>query len=198
MNDVDGALDGLDAEERDICVFLSACRDQLASAMEIARRAGGKSRFREDPKWAGRVLLRLSEKGKIESDANGHYRLQALRDKETHKEQEPWSCRGKKILFVNGDADMREVVAGVLQDAGGEISTAMDASDALVQMYDTKLDLIILALNLNGEGGLELVKFLKRNQHDVPVILHPGLSHEDDAILAMLAGKRASKRTAKP
>jgi CheY-like chemotaxis protein len=216
-------LDGLDSDERDICGFLAACRDHLASAVEIARKAGGKRRFREDAKWAVRVLFRLVDKGVIEADAEGHYRLRSVRGKDTPKdrladegaiewdanshyvpqslleketpkdeqhEREAWSCRGKKILFVDDDEDLCEAVAQVLQDAGGEVSTAMDASDALIQLYDTKLDLIILALDLSGEDGLKLMKTLKRSQPGVPVILYTGLNHEDDAILAMLAGKR--------
>lgn len=193
MNVDERELDGLDADEREICVFLAAGRDQMASAMEIARRAGGKKRFQDEPKWAIRVLLRLAEKGKVESNANGHYRLRSVRNEETSQappKPEAWSCRGKKILYVDDDADSREAVALFLQDAGAEVSTAQDASDALVQLYETKLDLILLALDTTSTGGPELLRLLKRSQPEVPVILHAGLKHENDAILALLAGKR--------
>jgi DNA-binding response OmpR family regulator len=53
--------------------------------------------------------------------------------------------------------------------------------------------LIILTLDLSGEGGQKLLKSLKRNQPDVPVILHTGLKRENDAILALLAGKRPQR-----
>ena len=65
----------MDADERDICDFLKSFRDQYLSGKEIARRAGGKWRFREEPNWAVPVLMRLVEKGHIESDGHGHFRL---------------------------------------------------------------------------------------------------------------------------
>jgi DNA-binding NarL/FixJ family response regulator len=48
------------------------------------------------------------------------------------------------------------------------------------------LGLIILDLDLDGENGLVLMKFLKCNQPDVPIIIYTGLNHDDDAILDML------------
>jgi len=65
----------MDADERDICMYLKTWPGQFVSAREICRRAGGKWRFREDAQWALPVLLRLAEKGTIEEDTNGHYRL---------------------------------------------------------------------------------------------------------------------------
>ena len=65
----------MDSDEREICEYLKSWHDQFISAKEISRRAGGKWRFREDASWAVPVLARMAEKGILESDANGHYRL---------------------------------------------------------------------------------------------------------------------------
>jgi CheY-like chemotaxis protein len=181
-------LDGLDADERDICLFLLALRDQLVSEKEISRRAGGKQKFRDNPKWALHALRRLAGRGITEVDANGHYCLR-LRDKERpgkKPEPEEWSCRGKKILLVDANADGGEAVTLALQDAGGEVLTARDPSDALVQQYGIKLDLIILDSDLRGGGYLELMKLLKQRQPGVSVILCTGLAQEDDTVGAML------------
>ncbi|HWX20430.1 MAG TPA: hypothetical protein VN578_11070 [Candidatus Binatia bacterium] len=67
---------------------------------EICRRAAGKKRFHEDPNWAVQVLGRLVEKGVVESDSTGHYRL--LRP-EKKKEQKRWvSPQIRKILESSG------------------------------------------------------------------------------------------------
>ena len=56
----------MDADERDICNYLKSWRNQFVSGRDIARRAGGKWRFREDQDWAVAVLARLVEKGVVE------------------------------------------------------------------------------------------------------------------------------------
>src|ERR1043166_2115180 len=75
----------MDADERDICIYLKGWPSQFVSYREIARRAGGKRRYREDPNWASIVLNRLIEKGKVESDSTGHYRLKVVPKKEKAK-----------------------------------------------------------------------------------------------------------------
>ena len=92
----------------------------------------------------------------------------------------------RKILYVDDDKDWRDVVAVTFQDAGDEVLTAKDATNAMLCAEGAKLGLIILDLDLDGEDGLVLMQFLKRNQPDVPIILYTGLNHDDDAILEML------------
>jgi CheY-like chemotaxis protein len=190
MGEDERDFEGLDADEREICTFLVSWRDQLVSGTEIARRAAGRKRFQEDPKWAGQALARLVEKGFLESDSRDHYRLRTNQLKKTSLElpREPQvrSCEGKKILFVDDDEGWRTIVAAFLEDAGANVLTARDATDALAQAEGVRLDLVILDLNLDGESGLELMKFVKRNHPDVPVILYTGQIHDDDTILAML------------
>ena len=86
-------------EERDICTYLKSLPGQFISAREIARRAGGKSRFRQDPHWCTPVLTQLLEKKVIESDSCHNYRLIAKQE----KKPKHWiSPQMKKILEANG------------------------------------------------------------------------------------------------
>jgi len=45
---------------------------------------------------------------------------------------------------------------------------------------------IVLDVNLNGESGVVLMKFLKRNHPGTPVILYTGMQHDDESIQNML------------
>jgi hypothetical protein len=72
----------MDADERDICIFLKSWLGQYVSGREIARRAGGKWRYRKDPNWATPVLHRLFEKGILDADSTGHFRLRKSEKKE--------------------------------------------------------------------------------------------------------------------
>ncbi len=75
----------MDEDEKEICAYLRNWSAQFVSGREIARRAGGKERFRENPNWATPILLRLAERGILESDSAGYYRLKPKLRKTTRK-----------------------------------------------------------------------------------------------------------------
>jgi hypothetical protein len=90
----------MDADERDICNYLKSWPGQFVSGSEIARRAGGKRRYREEPSWSIQVLIRLVEKGLVESDSTGHYRL---RKRTENKQPKQWlSPHVRRILEDSG------------------------------------------------------------------------------------------------
>jgi hypothetical protein len=92
------------ADERDICNYLKSWPGQFVYGRDIARRAGGKRRFRDDPEWATLVLARLVEQHIIESDSTGHYRL-------PHKKQKPkkWVAPQIKEILDKSSKDFSQV-----------------------------------------------------------------------------------------
>jgi len=90
----------MDADEQAICDYLKSWPRQFVAAKEISRRAAGKKRYYDDPDWAVRVLIRMMEKGLVEGDAAGHYRLP-----QENKESKPKKCVSpqiKKLLEQSG------------------------------------------------------------------------------------------------
>jgi hypothetical protein len=75
----------MDAEELEIYYFLKSWRNQFISAKEICRRAGGKQRYRLAPEWAKPFLMRMVERGILETDTHGHYRLRPPKEMEVMK-----------------------------------------------------------------------------------------------------------------
>ena len=71
----------MNAAERDICNYLKSWPGQFVYGRDIARRAGGKWRFREDPEWSVPVLARLVQQGLVESDSTGQFRLKGKKQK---------------------------------------------------------------------------------------------------------------------
>src|SRR5512140_3631214 len=61
----------MDADERDVCNYLKSWPGEFVSGRDVARRAGGKRRFRAEPEWAVPVLTRLVEMGLVDSDSTG-------------------------------------------------------------------------------------------------------------------------------
>ena len=88
-------------EEREIINYLKTAPRTFFSAREIARRAAGKKVYRETPDWAKPHLPRLVERGFLERNPQGHYRLQrADRDSKSSKWLSPHLA---KILRDHGD-----------------------------------------------------------------------------------------------
>ena len=90
----------MDADEREICLYLKGWPGQFVSVAEITRRAGGKRRGRQDPNWALPVLTRLVEQGILESDSTGHYRL--IKRTKPEKKKRWVSPHIQKILEKSG------------------------------------------------------------------------------------------------
>jgi hypothetical protein len=75
----------MDADERDIYQFLKTWGTEYIGAMEIARRATSKKRFYDDPDWAKVVLMRMGDRGILESDSQGRYRIKPVSRKDKNK-----------------------------------------------------------------------------------------------------------------
>jgi hypothetical protein len=90
----------MDSDEREIYQFLQTWGTEFVGAMEIARRATTKKRFYDDPDWAKQVLMRMAERGILESDSQGRYRIKPLSRKDKNKR---WIAPDiSKILHESG------------------------------------------------------------------------------------------------
>lgn len=74
------------SEEREIFEFLKSWGTTFVGAKEIARRAGTKQRFHAEPHWAQAILPHMVERGILESDAQGRYRIKPV----PRKKREKW------------------------------------------------------------------------------------------------------------
>lgn len=62
-------------------MFLKTWGSNFTNAMEVCRRVGSKKRFHEDPSWAKPILLRMAERGILESDVQGRFRIKPVAHK---------------------------------------------------------------------------------------------------------------------
>jgi CheY-like chemotaxis protein len=67
----------------------------------------------------------------------------------------------RRILVVDDDADVRLIVALILGAAGYEVETAEDAYDALLKLYDTHPDLLLLDLMLPETDGWDVIEAVR-------------------------------------
>jgi CheY-like chemotaxis protein len=96
------------------------------------------------------------------------------------------SLMGKKILYVDDDPHWHLVVKTSLDVAGYHVVAVSGAGDAILHLGQVTPDLIILDLDLGGENGLMVMKFVKQHLPEVPVLLYTGMEHDHQFVQRML------------
>ena len=94
------------------------------------------------------------------------------------------------ILVVDDELDIRELVAGVLEDEGYETRCAADSDAALEAIAMRRPSLVLLDVWLKDSrlDGLELLDELKRRDPTIPVLVISGHGNLDTAVSAIRRG----------
>ncbi len=96
----------------------------------------------------------------------------------------------KRILVVEDEASIRDMVSFALRKADMEVVHVADAHAALVAISDTPPDLILLDWMLPGMTGLELARRLRGEERtaDIPIIMLTARGEEVDRVNGLDAG----------
>lgn len=94
------------------------------------------------------------------------------------------------ILVVDDEVDIRDLVAGVLEDEGYTARTAADSDAALAAIADRRPSLVLLDVFLKGSrlDGLDLLDEIKRRDPTQPVLVISGHGNLDTAVTAIRRG----------
>jgi Response regulator containing CheY-like receiver, AAA-type ATPase, and DNA-binding domains len=94
------------------------------------------------------------------------------------------------ILIVDDEADIRELVAGILQDEGYDTRTARDSDDAMASIKTRRPNLVFLDIWLQGSrlDGLQLLDSVKAEHPDLPVVMISGHGNIETAVAAIKQG----------
>lgn len=102
----------------------------------------------------------------------------------------------RKILVVEDDAGLREALVDTLSLAGYQCAEANSGEDALLKLKTHLIDLVVSDVQMGGMTGLSLLKSIKAQQPNLPVLLMTAYGTIDDAVQAMQDG--ACNYIAKP
>jgi two-component system, NtrC family, nitrogen regulation response regulator NtrX len=94
------------------------------------------------------------------------------------------------ILIVDDEADIRDLVAGILDDEGFKTRTARDSDSALAEISGRRPNLIFLDIWLQGSrlDGLQLLEQIKLEHPEVPVVMISGHGNIETAVAAIKRG----------
>ncbi|MEJ2377350.1 MAG: sigma-54 dependent transcriptional regulator [Pseudolabrys sp.] len=94
------------------------------------------------------------------------------------------------ILIVDDEADIRELVAGILEDEGFTTRTARNSEEALAAIVSRRPSLVFLDIWLQGSklDGLQLLDAVKQEHPEMPVVMISGHGNIETAVAAIKRG----------
>lgn len=92
-----------------------------------------------------------------------------------------------KILVVEDEAIVREVVTDYLRRDGFDVEQAADGNEAMTMFLASRPDLVLLDLMLPGIDGIEVCRRI-RAQSNIPIIMVTAKSEETDTIIGLGVG----------
>jgi DNA-binding NtrC family response regulator len=93
-----------------------------------------------------------------------------------------------KILVVDDDLAMREMLTSMFEEEGYEAQAAASADEAIELSRDAEFDAVLSDIKMPGRSGIDLVAALREIRPDTPVVLMTAFGTIDSAVEAMRAG----------
>ncbi|MCW9039368.1 MAG: sigma-54 dependent transcriptional regulator, partial [Rhodospirillales bacterium] len=96
----------------------------------------------------------------------------------------------REILIVDDEADIRTLLAGILEDEGFETREAANSTEALESVGARRPSLVLLDIWLQGSemDGLQILETLRADHTDLPVIMMSGHGTIETAVSALKTG----------
>jgi len=93
-----------------------------------------------------------------------------------------------KILIVDDELIMRESLAGWLERDGHEVKKSASGEEALEVLKDTRFDILLVDIKMEGMSGLDVLKHVKESDPDVAIVMITAYGSISTAIEAMKNG----------
>ena len=93
-----------------------------------------------------------------------------------------------RVLVVDDDADIRDLVALKLQASGLQVDTAIDVIAGLEKASQGNFDAIVLDVMMPGMSGIDVLQALRTSGNTTPVILLTAKTQEHDVEAGFNAG----------
>ncbi len=145
----------------------------LSTAYGIVRDHGGSISVESAPGEGSKFAVRLPTplfNGETADD--GGHAIEAVQHPDP----------GGRVLVVDDEVVIGEILDGVLSAAGYEVVCAIGGREALRLANDQTFDLVLLDINMPGIDGWEVLAELRQTHTDLPVIMVSGYAHHADAM----------------
>ncbi len=93
---------------------------------------------------------------------------------ETPVEESALEVGTGRVLVVDDDEDIRELVTDILRDVGYDVEAASDGAEAILKVGETLYDLVVTDLGMPGVSGWDVARETRAAQPDVRILLLTG------------------------
>ena len=100
----------------------------------------------------------------------------------------PLAAERPRILVVDDEQAVRDLVAKTLAMADYDVETVADGPTAIERLRTNEYDLLITDLKMPGMDGLSVIREARRQSAELPIIIITGFSTEASAIEAINLG----------
>jgi signal transduction histidine kinase/CheY-like chemotaxis protein len=150
----------------------------LAVSYGVIRRHSGTIRVESEVGHGStfQIILPLTECAELSSNDAGEG-ASVVRDQR---------CRMTKILVVDDEEPVRELLCDILEDEGVEVTLAANGAEALARFEAGKFDAVLTDLGMPGMNGWELLRLISERDEQVPLAVITGWgelvsTHEEKA-----------------
>jgi len=95
----------------------------------------------------------------------------------------------QRILVVDDEAPIRELLSSYFQKRGYAVSAASNGAEAMRSLDELSIDVMILDIALADADGLELLETIKMDHPKLPVIILTGMGFDDELLKEALEKK---------
>lgn len=93
-----------------------------------------------------------------------------------------------RVLVVDDDRDVRDVLREMLLTAGHQVRVAEDGAEALQEFNGNEFDVVFTDLGMPGISGWQVAEHIKREAPDLPVVMVTGWGHQLDPMQVERSG----------
>lgn len=108
----------------------------------------------------------------------------------------PKACRGHRILVVDDEQHIRDILSETLREAGYAVEAASNGEEGVLKLRSGSFDLVLLDIRMPIHSGLDVLKLLRRSGDSPPVMIITGLASSEEMEEALRLG--AAKCIRKP
>ncbi|MDZ7640206.1 MAG: sigma-54 dependent transcriptional regulator [Bryobacterales bacterium] len=98
------------------------------------------------------------------------------------------SAKNSRILVIDDEPDIREVLQVLLEGEGFRVETAPDGTNGLAKLAGQDFDLVLLDLMLPDISGMDVLRRIRREDTDVPVCMVTAYGSTSVAVEALKSG----------
>ena len=94
----------------------------------------------------------------------------------------------EKVLIIEDDKDIADLIAIHIADLGFEIDKTFDGKEGLLKALNNVYKIILLDIRLPGLDGMEICKKIRQEKNHTPILMVTSKSEEIDKIIGLEIG----------